>query len=238
MEWRLIETGKACAEKIMALDAMLLEQAVSEPHPLLHLYSWEVPSATYGYFIDPYQFLNREGVQKQNLKLARRPTGGGIVFHLTDFAFSIIIPASHPGYSLNILDNYLFVNRLIQKVVCQFLNEKIESDLLPHEPSYSEPISRNFCMAKPTKYDVMLNERKVGGGAQRRTRHAFLHQGTIAVGFPREEFLETVLLPDSCVLENMRRHSYSLLPVPYSERQLEEARQEIKALLTNVCVQS
>ena len=55
--------------------------------------------------------LDLKALEASGLHLARRPTGGGIIFHLTDFAFSVLIPANHPSFSQNTLENYALVNR-------------------------------------------------------------------------------------------------------------------------------
>jgi lipoate-protein ligase A len=83
----------------MELDRALLLDLEGERDPVLHLYDWETDAATYGHFIDPGNFLNIEGVKKNRLDLAKRPTGGGIVFHNCDLAFSVLMPASHPCFS-------------------------------------------------------------------------------------------------------------------------------------------
>jgi lipoate-protein ligase A len=49
-------------------------------------------------------------------------------------------------------------------------------------------------MARPTKYDVMLQGRKIAGAAQRKTKAGFLHQGTIALLCPDPELLGAVEL--------------------------------------------
>ena len=84
-------------------------------------------------------------------------------------------------------------------------------ELLPQEPTPLDKASKSFCMAKPTKYDVMLDGKKVGGAAQRRTQHGYLHQGSIFLKPVPEEFLEQVLLPSTRVLEGMQQNSYPLL---------------------------
>src|SRR5690242_16384610 len=104
MDWQILDTGVAPAEKNMAFDAELLENLGGQP--ILHFYEWERPSISYGYFIQPSKFLNLNNIKKQGIDLARRPTGGGIVFHLWDMAFSVLVPASSPHFSLNTLENY------------------------------------------------------------------------------------------------------------------------------------
>src|SRR4029078_7336771 len=101
--WHIIDTGEKSAEENMRLDADLLERAAEWAYPILHLYEWAAPSATFGHFIDPGQFLNLDRVIQKGLQLARRPTGGGIIFHLWDMAFSVLVPSHLPEFSLNTL---------------------------------------------------------------------------------------------------------------------------------------
>jgi len=235
-KWMVIDTGKSSAEKNMALDAELLDQMASDQkRPILHLYDWDAPSATYGHFIDPSRFIQADVASNLGLQLARRPTGGGMIFHLTDLAFSIVLPASHPGYSANVLDNYAFVNHLVIEAIKRFTNSHTLPHLLSNEPSVQGSICKHFCMAKPTKYDIMLEGRKVGGGAQRRTKHGFLHQGSISLTLPSIDFLNKVLLPQEGLIEAMQTVTYALIPGQVTQEQLKDARHHMSQLLSDVC---
>ena len=226
MSWKHLDTGKRSAQANMELDAALLEDLEHESDPILHLYDWEGDAATYGHFIAPEKFLNLEGVKKRGLGLGKRPTGGGIIFHTSDLAFSVLVPASHPVFSSNPLENYAFVNRLVITALRQMVD--VAAELLPDEPEPLDAHCKSFCMAKPTKYDVMIEGKKVGGAAQRKTKHGYLHQGSIALGWPSEQYLLDVLAPETDGLEGMRRNSFSLLGENWSEKELQEARLELR----------
>lgn len=228
MRWIEIDSGVLPADAIMDKDRVLLQNLKPGDQPSIHFYEWKGGCATYGYFSDPYKVLDRNGVLKKNLTLAQRPTGGGIIFHLTDFAFSILIPASHPRYSLNTLDNYLFINTLVAEAIHPLVGEV---DILPKETISLNQDCACFCMAKPTQYDIMLKGRKIGGAAQRRTKQGFLHQGSISLAPPPNDFLEEVLLSGNKVAEAMLQNSFFLLGTDASLDQLTDARQKIKALL-------
>lgn len=234
MKLQVIDTGKASASKNMEIDQKLLDTLVSSPDPILHLYDWEADSATYGYFIDPFAFLNAQTVKRHPLQLAKRPTGGGIVFHLSDFAFSLLVPSTHWAFSVNTLDNYAFVNRIVADSVQQFLGRSQSTELLQVENVPLDQPSRHFCMAKPTKYDVMLEGRKVGGGAQRRMKQGFLHQGTISLAMPSEKFLNEILRPGSSVLESMKKNTFALLGQTYTPQELKEAKESFRQLFVKL----
>lgn len=194
MKWQIVNTGKAGAQQIMDLDHVLLKELTPDSNPILHFYEWQGPTITYGYFLKPADHLTV--VATNEFELARRPTGGGFVFHVHDFSFSILIPASHPQFSTKTEQNYLWINQLILKALQAYVQTPlnlISNDMKEHIP--------NFCMAQPVKYDIMVNGKKVAGGAQRRTKNGFLHQGTIAC------------LPVVLPYETLLTHSHN--PVSY-----------------------
>ncbi len=215
MKFKILDTGMHTAKENMAIDIALLEDLAIDTVPLLHFYEWEQDAATYGHFVDPKKNFKKEG-----LDIAKRPTGGGVILHVADFAFSILVPASHPHFSLNAMQNYAFINQRIAKAIAHLGKPA----LLPEEPA--EEGVEGYCMAKPTKYDVMVGGKKVAGAAQRRTRHGYLHQGSISLGLPSKELLSTYL--DDSVVDAMENLSYAPLGDGWTPLELNEARAEVK----------
>jgi lipoate-protein ligase A len=230
--WQILDTGVGTAEHNMRSDWELLEALRPDSDPILHLYEWEKPSATYGYFVQPEEFLSLEGVKKRGVDIARRPTGGGIVFHIWDFAFSVLIPADHPRYSRETLENYRFINDAVLESVKTFLTAPEQLQLIPQDERALDLKCQRFCMAQPTQYDVVLEGRKVAGAAQRKRKGGFLHQGTIALTMPCEETLSDVLLPGMRVSEAMGLFTYPLLGKNPTAQALQEIKQELKQRLT------
>jgi lipoate-protein ligase A len=227
-KWNILDTGKQSAQTNMQIDAELLENLDRHTLPILHFYDWEGDCATYGYFIDPSDYLDLENAKRQGLNLAKRPTGGGIVFHIWDLAFSVLIPESHPYFSENTLDNYAFVNNAVLAAASSFLSERPQ--LIPCNAEALDPSCTRFCMAQPTKYDVVLQGKKIAGAAQRKTKKGFLHQGTIALKMPTEEYLRSVLLPATKVLEAIKVHTFPLLN---PDDNLQEGRIALREALQN-----
>lgn len=203
----------------MADDAQMLSELGSVP--ILHLYDWAKPSATYGHFIAVEAHMNRAAAERWGLELARRPTGGGIVFHTWDFAFSLLMPAGHPLCSTETLENYKFVNDLVLETVMESFGIRGHGRLLPENPPAGP-----FCMAKPTVYDVVWQGLKVAGAAQRRTKRGYLHQGTISLAEPRWEMLAELLAPEVC--EAMRGATYAPLGPGWQEGHLLNLRLLVK----------
>lgn len=222
MSWNILQPEPRTAKENMELDRALLQAAAEEEEPVVHLYQWKRRSITFGYFINPFAFIKEEKVEELGFDLARRPTGGGVTFHHSDLAFSIVVPAKSPYYSINPLDNYALINQRVIWALKRFAD--IQGTLLGEENSRIHGDSKHFCMAKPTKYDVMVSGLKVGGAAQRRTKEGFLHQGSISL-VPLEESIRELFV-DPEVFDNMSRYSFPLL----GERKIEEFIQAKKEL--------
>lgn len=237
MNWQILNTGRASAERNMELDRQLLLKLDAQGPAILRFYDWTGDSATYGYFTTPSKFLKEDAIQHNQLQLARRPTGGGILFHLCDLTFSLLIPADHPDFSLNTLENYCYVNQLIAKAVYRFMGMKEPLQLFELNEKNEIPACNHFCMAQPSMYDVMLKGKKVAGGAQRRTKVGYLHQGTISLAMPPESYLRNVLLPESLVLESMQHYTASILGTDVSPAILTTARRELQECLSHVITQ-
>jgi lipoate-protein ligase A len=227
-DWQIIESGSLSPEAIMAKDAALLAQLDPTGPSLLHLYEWNVPCLTYGYFTDPAQDLNLEALERCELQKARRPTGGGIIFHLSDLAFSVLLPASHPRFSVNTLDNYAFINQKVAEVVASFTLQSVKPQLYHQESTCLNQKCWAFCMAKPTQYDLMLKGKKVGGAAQRRTKQGLLHQASLSLLPPPIDLLRQVLKNSDAVIEAMQQTSAYLLPHQTFENDLDAARRQLK----------
>ncbi|NGX49094.1 MAG: Octanoyltransferase LipM [Candidatus Anoxychlamydiales bacterium] len=194
---QIIDTKKKSAQNNMQIDGDLLDNLKDEP--ILHFYDWEKDSITYGYFVDIEKYIDLKKAKKRDLNLAKRPTGGGIVFHIWDIAFSFLMPKGHKYFYLDPLKNYEFVNSLILQALEEFLvkkeDEKSKSYGLKKNEHFNEIKSfDSFCMAKPTKYDVVYKGKKIAGAAQRRKKTGYLHQASICLIEPDFEYLKDVLL--------------------------------------------
>lgn len=238
MHWRILDSGKKSAVDLMRFDAQLLQDLEHYSEPTLHLYDWESPSATYGHFIQTDKFLNLTAVQKHNLALAKRPTGGGIIFHLWDFAFSLLLPSNKFTISANPLDNYQIINRHISQALQPLLKTYIINDQVELlKDCYQKTTSKegSFCMAQPTCFDLMVAGKKLGGAAQRRTRFGLLHQGSISLVQPDFSYLMDLGCSDA-LLESMQKHTFYFDKATAKQTLHAEVSHLIKEYFTNVAI--
>lgn len=226
----LLESGQAPALCHMQRDSALLESLTDDLSPILHHYDWLGDSLTYGYFIKPQQMLHMEALERSGLQIARRPTGGGVIFHLSDLAFSVLIPATHPAVSLNTLQNYALINGAVLRAIQRYLGQERVVGLLEQTPCAGEPKMANYCMAQPTRYDLLLYGKKVGGAAQRRTHRGLLHQGSIYLATPPRALLMEVLRDGERVISAMECASKPLL-TDANPHSLKAARADLRKLI-------
>lgn len=217
----------------MRLDEKLLMEMDPAGPCILHLYQWDSPAATYGYFIDPSKYIDLNKSRQHRIALARRPTGGGIVFHIWDLAFSFLMPAHHPRFSLNTLDNYRFVNESVLEIMKDYLELREPLEMISSNASSTCETAAQFCMARPTIYDVVYQGRKIAGAAQRRRKNGYLHQGTISLALPQADLLTDVLLSQKEVVQAMMAYSFAPLGRYWDAHALTSMRQEIQKRLAD-----
>ncbi|NGX52534.1 MAG: Octanoyltransferase LipM [Candidatus Anoxychlamydiales bacterium] len=226
---QIIDTKKKSAQNNMQIDSYLLDNLKDDP--ILHFYDWEKDSVTYGYFIDIEKYIDLNKAKKRELKLAKRPTGGGIVFHIWDIAFSFLMPKGHKYCYLDPLKNYEFVNSLILEALEEFLvkkeeGKKVKSYGLKENEHFNEIKSfDSFCMAKPTKYDVVYKGKKIAGAAQRRKKTGYLHQASICLIEPDFEYLKDVLF-EKDIVDAIFKSSYPIFKS--DNKNIEEKRKIVK----------
>ncbi len=153
----------------MAMDERLL--AVAE-RPLLRVYRWEGRAVTFGYF-EPWQPV---AAAYPGLVCVRRWTGGGVVPHGdgVDWTYSLMVPRAHPFARVRAAESY------------QWVHEKLAEALLAIRPGARATLTgedhaklSRACFENPVRHDVLLDDRKIAGAAQRRSRHGLLHQGSV-----------------------------------------------------------
>jgi lipoyl(octanoyl) transferase len=155
----------------MALDEALLEAMPRLGRPVLRFYSWAKPAVSFGYF---QKYVEVE-VLTSVRPLVRRPTGGGIVPHVADWTYSVVVPTVDPWYSLAARDSYRRVHEWIQSA---FTSLTVETELAP-QPLREQP---GQCFAGYEQFDLLLRGRKIAGAAQRRRRDGLLIQGSVQPG--------------------------------------------------------
>jgi len=163
----------------MAWDEALLAMAPRFGHPILRLYAWSEPAATFGYF---QRIADIERLTPLR-PLIRRPTGGGLVPHDGDYTYSLTFPPTHPWYALKALESYRRVHEWIRAAFAR-------AGLLTELSIGGRKNPSGQCFVGAEQFDLLWRERKIAGAAQRRARDGLLIQGSIQPlsGLSRADF--------------------------------------------------
>lgn len=152
----------------MALDEALLEHVSVIGAPVLRLYSWTRPAATFG-----YSQRYRDIAEWTPLRpLIRRPTGGGLVPHDSDWTYSLIFPPEDTWHKLRAEESYKRVHDWISASF-QVLQVQAELSECCDKPAPGR------CFVGAEKFDVLAGGKKIAGAAQKRNKLGLLVQGSI-----------------------------------------------------------
>ncbi len=153
----------------MALDEALLEDAARLGRPVLRFYGWNQPAATFGYFQHHAEIAAATPLRP----LIRRPTGGGLVPHETDWTYSVIVPPQHDWYSFSARESYCQVHAWLRD---GFARAGLATELA----GCCDQRGPGRCFGGGwERHDLLCDGRKLAGAAQRRNKLGLLIQGSV-----------------------------------------------------------
>ena len=150
----------------MALDEAMLLQAEGV---WMRVYGWEESSVSIG-FSQPISVIPDA---QAGWPMVRRWTGGGVVVHDGDWTYTLAAPAGSDLSEQRAVDTY----REIHEAMIRALHEAGMHACTLQSENTSDGMG--VCFVEPAKFDVVWQEQKIAGAAQRRAKTGFLHQGTI-----------------------------------------------------------
>jgi lipoate-protein ligase A len=182
--WRLIDSGEGTPAFNMAFDERLLEAPPEAGQPILRLYGWSLPAATFGYS-QRYADAARLTALRP---LVRRPTGGGVVPHDGDWTYTLCFPPGHWWYALRARQSYEQLHVWLQTA---FHRMGLATQLAPTAAAGAP----THCFVRAEQFDVLWRGAKIAGAAQRRTRQGLLIQGSVQPppGAQRELWIAALL---------------------------------------------
>jgi lipoate-protein ligase A len=157
----------------MALDEALLEAAHGQGTYTLRFYRWARPTLSLGYFQAVRQRATHE--TSAPCPLVRRQTGGGAILHDQEWTYSFAAPAGSP-LAVSAMALYRALHGGLIEALAGFgvrarLLEQAESGKLDQEPF--------LCFQRRSQGDVLLEDAKIAGSAQRRRHGALLQHGSL-----------------------------------------------------------
>lgn len=183
MHLDLLPTHSGSAAENMATDFLLLQRYPAEENARFRHYNWHRPAFTFGYS-QPLDFVRAQLPTEEKVELCRRPSGGGVVDHRSDWTYALVIPRAHDLYEARATESYRLVHACIADA---FQTLGVPAVLKEPEPSATVNAAGcgpGVCFTKAEIYDVVHapTGAKIAGAAQKRARHGILFQGSIARG--------------------------------------------------------
>jgi lipoate-protein ligase A len=205
----------------MAIDEALLANSSA---PILRFYRWDHPAVSFGYFGRLADLAPHHATD-----VVRRWTGGGIVFHGDDLTYALIIPATELWFGASASAIYEHSHRAIQRtlrragVKAELAFAETDSDRASEIDTAVRPLpgfpDKHQCFVNPVRADVMVEQQKIAGAAQRRTARGLLQQGSI----------QKVELPQGFEVSFARELARVSDEQPLSDQILDSAAQLAKA---------
>lgn len=165
----------------MAIDEALFrcfDPVASQP--VLRLYGWQPAALSLGRFQKAGDDLDLTRCSADNLTIVRRITGGGAIWHADELTYSLVCSPAQTPPATSVKDSF----RLLTSFLLGFyrvlgLDSAYAIDLAP--PGSRLGQRTPLCFAGKENYDILVNGRKIGGNAQRRSRQIIFQHGSIPV---------------------------------------------------------
>ncbi|MFH0918482.1 MAG: lipoate--protein ligase family protein [Candidatus Omnitrophota bacterium] len=175
--FRLIRSGALSAASNMALDEKIYKRYLGDGVGTLRLYRWREPAFTYGFSQEPKNQIDLAACAIDGVGVAKRITGGGILFHADEITYSFVCNKSDVGEPQRVFVDYRNICKFLIRfyeslgLVAAFALEAIgfKDRFIPHE----------LCSAAHEKYDLVIAGKKIGGNAQKRNRQVIFQHGSI-----------------------------------------------------------
>jgi lipoate-protein ligase A len=179
---RLLPFAVADGPENMAADEALLHSAI-DGTPSLRLYAWSPPTLSLGYF-QP-EAVRRSDPLLTALPFVRRPSGGDTLVHDQELTYALALPPRLPRQSRDLswparMHEILASALRVFGVGVELFSGRPRGDVSAPASPRVRPLNESYlCFHHLTAGDLMLNDAKIAGSAQRKHRGALLQHGAI-----------------------------------------------------------
>jgi len=163
----------------MAIDEALLDNASRTGMAFLRLYRFDPPCWSFG--------RNDPAVERDEIAIVRRPTGGRAVWHEHEVTYAVAAPIAAFG---RLRDAYRAIHERLATALRSLGADVTLAADRPTRPLGDRP---HACFAETVGGEVLVGGRKVIGSAQVRRGAAFLQHGSILLDGSPETVNATAL---------------------------------------------
>lgn len=150
------------------------EHLLARAQPVLRIYGWSPETVSLGNGQTPAD-IDLEAVRELGLDVVKRGTGGGGILHsATEVTYAVVVPHGYPDLPRDLPRSFAFLS---QGVVTALRGLGLAAEL----ESVPDLTRDALCYVRKQGTNVVVDGKKISGGAQRRTNHAVLQHGTVIV---------------------------------------------------------
>jgi len=185
----------------MAIDAALLDEVEKSENSrtIVRFYGWRVPTISLGRNQKVDKAVDADYCRVHGIDIVHRPTGGRAVLHDDELTYAVISNDTQ-AFGDTIYGNY----KRVSEALCLGYNTLgIPAVLAPdtRKPSPMADDADPPCFLSTSRYELMVNGRKIVGSAQRRVQHSFLQHGSMPITCNRETLARATRMPGTEPLE-------------------------------------
>lgn len=188
-KWRLIIDTKNDAYYNMAVDEAIMKiHSQGDTPPTLRFYGWQPAALSIGYFQQAKKEVDFEKCKQEGIDSVRRLTGGRAILHDREITYSIVIREDYNLLAASIEKSY---QQISSGLVAGLTRLGVPAELKAVERGKKAPRGHSAaCFDAPSWYEVILDNKKLIGSAQRRKENTILQHGSLPLDDSSEEIFE------------------------------------------------
>jgi lipoate-protein ligase A len=184
--WAVLLTPPLSGVHNMAIDHALMRRAARTGEGVLRIYSWQVPTLSFGRHEIAAGVYSREAIQAAGLAVVRRPTGGRAVLHDDEITYGVTAPlvpdgdpGLAPGGARRARARALYT--AINHVLLDGLRRLGVAGALVSRGAIRPAAVAGPCFDTASDGEVVVGGRKLVGSAQWREDGAVLQHGSMLI---------------------------------------------------------
>ncbi len=193
MPLRIIIDGPRDPWLNMAIDEAIMIHRPYHNFDTLRIYMWLPSGVSIGRRQIAHQTVDMEEIRKHGFKLVRRITGGGAILHQenAELTYSVVLSRDHEIYQMDIINSATEIAKGIANTL-EILGIKAQTGATQNAAE-----EQNLCYLRNAQSDIIVNNKKISGNAQRRESYALLQHGTLLLDFHPETWLKVIKTPNT-----------------------------------------
>ncbi|MBO8129307.1 MAG: lipoate--protein ligase family protein [Peptococcaceae bacterium] len=184
----------------MAVDeAILIHHSKGDVPPTIRFYGWDPPAVSTGYFQDLQREIDLDACRRLGVGWVRRVTGGRAILHDQEVTYSVVASEDEFLVSGSVLQSYLKISRcLLEGLRILGINATMSTGRKSDHSSAA-------CFDAPSRYELVVDNRKLIGSAQTRKYGCILQHGSIPIHLNVDKLFSVLKFTNEKLRERLQR---------------------------------